>query len=89
MCSGEIKIINKLGLHARAATKFVQLSSKYTSQVVVNNGQRTINGKSIIGLMTLAARQGTTLFIETSGVDEKEMFNSLKNLVADKFGESA
>jgi len=85
----EVKIINKLGLHARAATKFVQLCGKHDSKITVNDGGRAVNGKSIIGLMTLAARQGTVLSIQADGVDERELLDSLQKLITDKFGESA
>ena len=81
--------MNKLGLHARAATKFVQLCAKYVSEITVNDGRRSVNGKSIIGLMTLAARQGTVLSVEVNGVDERELLDSLRELIANKFGESA
>ncbi len=89
MCEAEVEIINKLGLHARAALKFVELSSKHSSQVTVAREGREVNGKSILGLMTLAAQKGTILSIETSGDDEKELLDALRTLVSNKFGESA
>ena len=89
MCEAEVEIINKLGLHARAALKFVELSSKHSSQVTVAREGREVNGKSILGLMTLAAQKGTMLSIETSGDDEKELLDALRTLVSNKFGESA
>ncbi len=85
----EVKIINKLGLHARAATKFVQLCAKHDSKITVKDGIRSVNGKSIIGLMTLAARQGTVLSIQADGVDERELLHSLQELITGKFGEPA
>ena len=88
MCEAKVEIINKLGLHARAALKFVELSSKHSSQVTVAREGREVNGKSILGLMTLAAQQGATLNIPTSGEDEKELLDALKTLVSNKFGES-
>ena len=88
MCEAKVEIINKLGLHARAALKFVELSSKHSSQVTVAREWREVNGKSIIGLMTLAAQKGATLNIATSGEDEKELLDALKALVSNKFGES-
>jgi len=88
MCEAKVEIINKLGLHARAALKFVELSSKHSSQVTVAREGREVNGKSIIGLMTLAAQKGATLNIATSGEDEKELLDALKALVSNKFGES-
>jgi len=89
MCEAEVEIINKLGLHARAALRFVELSSKHSSQVTVARDGREVNGKSILGLMTLAAQKGTILSIETSGDDEKELLDALRTLVSNKFGESA
>ena len=88
MREAKVEIINKLGLHARAALKFVELSSKHSSQVTVAREGREVNGKSILGLMTLAAQKGTTLNIATSGEDEKELLDALKTLVSNKFGES-
>ena len=89
MCEAEVEIINKLGLHARAALRFVELSSKHSSQVTVAREGREVNGKSILGLMTLAAQKGAILSIETSGDDEKELLDALRTLVSNKFGESA
>ena len=89
MCEAEVEIINKLGLHARAALRFVELSSKHSSQVTVARDGREVNGKSILGLMTLAAQKGAILSIETSGDDEKELLDALRTLVSNKFGESA
>ena len=88
MREAKVEIINKLGLHARAALKFVELSSKHSSQVTVAREGREVNGKSILGLMTLAAQKGTILSIETKGEDEKELLDALRNLVLNKFGES-
>ena len=88
MREAKVEIINKLGLHARAALKFVELSSKHSSQVTVAREGREVNGKSILGLMTLAAPKGATLNIATSGEDEKELLDALKTLVSNKFGES-
>ena len=88
MCEAKVEIINKLGLHARAALKFVELSSKHSSEVTVTREGREVNGKSILGLMTLAAQKGATLNIATSGEDEKELLDALRTLVSNKFGES-
>ena len=88
MREAKVEIINKLGLHARAALKFVELSSKHSSQVTVAREGREVNGKSILGLMTLAAQKGATLNIATTGEDEKELLDALKTLVSNKFGES-
>lgn len=82
-----VTIINKLGLHARAAAKFVTAASSFSSDIdIAKNGQK-VNGKSIMGVMMLAASRGTELIIIASGTDEIEAADSLENLVADRFGE--
>ncbi|MGD2112115.1 MAG: HPr family phosphocarrier protein [Gammaproteobacteria bacterium] len=82
-----VTIVNKLGLHARAAAKFVTTASAFSSSIdLAKNGQR-VNGKSIMGVMMLAASRGTELSIITSGEDEQEAADSLVQLVADRFGE--
>jgi len=87
MISREIEIINKLGLHARAAAKLVTTASQFRSEVTLErNGQR-VNGKSIMGVMMLAASQGTRLTLEVDGGDEKAAVDALVELVNDRFGE--
>ena len=82
-----VTIINKLGLHARAAAKFVTTASSYSSDVDISrNGQR-VNGKSIMGVMMLAASRGTEVVIMTQGIDEVEAAESLVTLIEDRFGE--
>jgi len=83
----EITIINELGLHMRAAGKFAKLASKFRSQVRLLRDGVGVDGKSIVGILTLAAAQGSRLMLKTEGVDEKEAFEALRQLVADKFGE--
>ncbi len=83
----EVTLINKLGMHARAATKFVQLAQKFKSKVIVEKDGVEINGKSILGLMTLAAPVGSKLIIKVDGQDEKEAMEALVNLINDRFGE--
>ena len=83
----EITIINELGLHMRAAGKFAKLASRFRSQVRLMRDGVGIDGKSIVGILTLAASQGSKLMLRTQGVDEKEAFEALSQLVADKFGE--
>lgn len=82
-----VVIINRLGLHARAAARFVKLASAYDSSVELVNGQTTINGKSIMGVMMLAAAQGTHLELRVDGSDELESATALKKLIEDCFGE--
>jgi phosphocarrier protein len=83
-----VTIVNKLGLHARAAAKLVTTASSFSSDIdLAKNGQR-VNGKSIMGVMMLAASRGTELIIYASGEDEKEAVNSLEKLIANRFGEN-
>jgi phosphocarrier protein HPr len=84
----EVKILNKLGLHARASAKLTQLASRYRSEVWLSRDSRKVNAKSIMGVMMLAANQGVTLGIETTGTDEIEAMQALVNLIEDGFGES-
>jgi phosphocarrier protein HPr len=87
MINRDIRIINKLGLHARAAAKFVTMASQYSSSVqLVLNGQN-INGKSIMGVMMLAASQGTELTLVTDGEDELSAMEALDDLIRNRFGE--
>lgn len=87
MIQQEIEIVNKLGLHARASAKFTQLAGKFKCEVWLSRNQRRVNGKSIMGVMMLAAGKGSKVTLETDGVDEQACFNGLAALIADKFGE--
>jgi len=83
----EVEIVNKLGLHARAAAKFVSTASGFSSDIQVErNGQR-VNGKSIMGVMMLAASQGTEIELLINGEDEEEAAAALETLIANRFGE--
>ena len=83
-----ITIINKLGLHARAAARFVQTASSFESEITVIHNDREVSGKSIMGIMMLAAGKGTSIQIITSGRDEQEAMDALEELIIDRFGES-
>ncbi len=83
----EVEIINKLGLHARAAAKITQLAGKFQSEVWLSRNDRKVNAKSIMGVMMLAANKGSTINIETIGSDETEAMLELVNLIGDYFGE--
>ena len=88
MTRKEVTIINRLGLHARAAAKLVQCASGFDAQVEVErNGQR-VNAKSIMGVMMLAASQGTRISIEATGNDAHDAIAALESLIANRFGES-
>ncbi len=83
-----ITIVNKLGLHARAAARFVQLASSYDCEVNLSVNGKKVSGKSIMGIMMLAAAKGTTVEITTAGGDEVEAMTRLEELILDKFGEA-
>lgn len=87
MIRKKIKIINKLGLHARAAAKFVQTAAHYASNIDVLKNGRTVNGKSIMGVMMLAASQNTWIELNISGEDEEEALFALEKLINNRFGE--
>jgi phosphocarrier protein len=80
-------IKNKLGLHARAAARFVNTASKYKSEVSVTKDGITVNGKSIMGLLTLAAAPGSKIKLTVTGNDAQNAFNELKKLIISKFNE--
>ena len=83
-----ITIINKLGLHARAAAKFVRLASQFSSDIKLVRGSTEINAKSILGVMMLAAAKGTELELLVDGTDEAEAITALEALVNNKFDEA-
>jgi phosphocarrier protein HPr len=87
MISGYVTIINRLGLHARAATRLVNCASDYASEIIVKKGARSVNGKSIMGVLTLAAATGTELTIEVDGTDEKQALKAVLGLIQNRFGE--
>jgi phosphocarrier protein HPr len=80
-------ISNKLGLHARASAKLTKLAGSFASEVWMSKGERRVNAKSIMGVMMLAAGQGSAVELETSGPDEEAAMTALLALLADKFGE--
>ena len=88
MSQTKIEIINKLGLHARAAAKFVTLASQYKSDVFLEFDGKQVNGKSIMGVMMLAASKGTELLLIIKGVDEQEATEALTALVHARFDEA-
>jgi phosphocarrier protein len=84
---GQVIIVNKLGLHARPSAALTQTATKFKAQVWIAKGSRRVNGKSIMGVMMLAAACGATLTIETDGPDEDEALAALIALVSGGFGE--
>lgn len=89
MTQRDVTICNKLGLHARAAAKFVHLAARYTSNVHVARDGRVMDGKSIMGILLLAAARGTTITISADGPDEAAALAALGELVDSGFGEDA
>ncbi len=87
MIEKEIMIANKLGLHARAAAKFVHAANNFKSQITLTKDSKRIDGKSILGILMLAAASGTRLVLRVEGPDEREACRSLVSLVEGKFGE--
>ncbi len=87
MIREDVTIINKLGLHARAAAKLVNCASEYASNVQLVRNDQKINGKSIMGVMMLAASKGTALALEVQGEDEIEAVAALTKLIEERFGE--
>jgi phosphocarrier protein HPr len=84
-----IQVSNKLGLHARASAKLTQLASRYQSSVWIARNGRRVNAKSIMGVMMLAAGLGSTIELETDGVDEAAASDAIEALFSDRFGEGA
>ncbi|WP_296807423.1 HPr family phosphocarrier protein [Thiocapsa sp.] len=88
MIRKEIEILNKLGLHARAAAKLVQCAGRFASHVEIARRGQSVNGKSIMGVMMLAASQGTRITVEACGEDEDAAMAAIEALIGDRFGES-
>lgn len=87
MIEKQIEVVNLLGLHARAAARFVRAASRYRSKITVTKDGTTIDGKSILGILFLAASAGSHITIAASGKDEEEAIEALSNLVAGGLGE--
>lgn len=88
MLEQKVEITNKKGLHARAAAKLINLTHNFDSEVLVIRGDDEVNGKSILGLLMLAAQKGSTLTIKVDGSDEDEAMEQITNLIESKFQES-
>jgi len=87
MPSVEAAIVNRLGLHARAAAKLTHLASGFQSEIWLSRSGRRVNAKSIMGVMMLAAGQGTKVQIEAEGADAQAALDALARLIAERFGE--
>ncbi len=88
MPSIELTITNKVGLHARPAALFVQEANKYKSSILVKNGEKEVNAKSILGVLTLGANKGCVLKVTAEGEDAEAALEALKALHANNFGEA-
>ena len=87
MTSRSVTVVNQLGMHARAAAKFVHLATRFTAQVRVARERREMDGKSIMGVLLLAAARGSTITITATGADEIDAIQALTALVESGFGE--
>ena len=87
MFSREVTVVNQLGLHARAAARFVHLATRYHAQIRVGRETKVMDGKSIMGILLLAAARGATITISADGADEHDAIEALSALVASGFGE--
>lgn len=81
-------IINKLGLHARAAGKLVETTSRFSCDITIEKEGRNVDGKSIMAIMMLAASKGTKITIKTNGKDESEAIKAIIELISNRFGEN-
>jgi len=88
MIERTVIIINKLGLHARASSKFVSLASKFQSQIELSRGTKIVNAKSIMGVMMLAAAKDSELLLKIDGDDKVQAMEALTNLIANRFDEA-
>lgn len=86
--STQVNVINKLGLHARAAARFVQTASDFESDITLIHNGRRVSGKSIMGVMMLAAGKGCCIEIEAEGRDAEAAIEALRQLIQDRFGEA-
>lgn len=83
----EIEIINELGLHARPAAMFVKLANEFSCEITVEKGQEQVSGKSIMGIMMLAAGKGSKIRVIAEGPDAEEAVEEIEKLIQSKFGE--
>ena len=87
MIERSIEIKNKLGLHARAAAKFVHTASRFKAEIKVRKGDEEVDGKSILGILLLAAGRGSTILVKANGEDERDALDAVEKLIDAKFDE--
>ena len=88
MAERHVQIVNRNGLHARPAAEIVKAASKFKSEITIARDDLEVNGKSIMGVMMLAAEFGSTIALRATGPDEEQALAALEQLIANKFGES-
>ncbi len=88
MAQLKLELVNRLGLHARAAAKFVHTAARFEAHIMVRHNEEEVNGKSILGLLLLAAPCGSALLITATGADEADALDALAQLIRERFGES-
>jgi phosphocarrier protein len=89
IAEGRFEIINNLGLHARAATKLVQLASRFACDIEISREGQTANAKSVMGVLLLCGAKGTVVDVTARGASAEEAIRAIGSLIASKFGESA
>jgi phosphocarrier protein HPr len=87
MIERDIEIRNKLGLHARAAAKLVHMAARFKSDIKVRKADEEVDGKSILGILLLAAGRGSTVRVKADGPDERDALDAIEKLIEDKFDE--
>ena len=87
-CRATLEIVNKLGLHARAAVLLVQVSTRFDAKVTVSKDDQAVDGRSIMGVMMLAAEQGSHIEVETTGPDARPALDAITELVGNRFNEA-
>ena len=87
MIEREFEIKNKLGLHARAAAKLVHTAARFKSSIKIRKGDEEVDGKSILGILLLAAGRGSTILVKADGPDEREALDGIEELINRKFDE--
>ena len=88
MAERSVQVVNKAGVHARPAAELVKAASRFKSEITIVRDDLEVNGKSIMGVMMLAAEFGSTLVLRASGPDEGEALDALASIIAAKFGET-
>jgi phosphocarrier protein len=83
----EVEIRNKLGLHARAAAKLVHIAARFKADIKIRKGDEEVDGKSILGILLLAAGRGSTILLKADGADEREALDAIEKLIEQKFDE--